>query len=139
MSGASVEVVETMTSFGEAVGVAFQLADDLVDITSDTTESGKTPGTDLRAGIPTLAALIALRGNDPQDARLRGLLSRALPDDAEHAEALALLRRHQALDEARIEARAWADRAREHLAPLPDGAARDLLAELCDYVVSRTG
>lgn len=139
MSGASDEYVEVLTVFGERIGVAFQLADDLVDITSESMQSGKTPGTDLREGIPTLAGLIALTSDDPADARLQSLLSRPIPDDDEHAEALALLRAHPALDEARLEARRWADLARESLATLPDIPARDVLAMLCDYVVSRTG
>lgn len=139
MSGASAEVVETMAEFGERIGVAFQLADDLVDITSESMQSGKTPGIDLREGIPTLAGLIASTSTDPTDARLQELLRRSIPDDAEHAEALALLRGHPALDEARAEARRWADRARSSLEPLPVGPARDVLELLCDYVVSRTG
>jgi heptaprenyl diphosphate synthase len=139
MAGAEPHVVETLTAFGERIGVAFQLADDLVDITSESMQSGKTPGTDLREGIPTLAGLLALAGEDPADARLRELLSRPLPDDVEHAEALALLRSHPAIDEARVEARRWADTARESLQGLPALPARDVLEMLCDYVVSRTG
>lgn len=139
MAGAPEDVMEIMTQFGERIGVAFQLADDLVDITSESMQSGKTPGTDLREGIPTLAALVALTSTDPADARLQDLVSRPLPDDAEHAEALELLRAHSALDVARAEARRWSDLARECLEPLPPGSARDVLALLCDYVVSRTG
>ena len=139
MSGADPETIEVLSTFGECIGVAFQLADDLVDITSESAQSGKTPGTDLREGVPTLAALIALSGVAPGDARLRDLLSRPLADDAEHAEALALLRDHSALEEARQEARRWADDARAVLHPLPQGGARQTLELLCDYVVSRTG
>ncbi|MDO8308464.1 MAG: polyprenyl synthetase family protein [Actinomycetota bacterium] len=139
MAGADPQAVETLTQFGERIGVAFQLADDLVDITSESLQSGKTPGTDLREGIPTLAGLIALTSPDPADARLQDLLRRPLADDAEHVEALSLLRDHPALEEARAEARQWADRARSCLDPLPDGAARRVLELLCDYVVSRTG
>ena len=139
MSGAAPEVVEIMTQFGERIGVAFQLADDIVDITSESMQSGKTPGTDLREGIPTLAALIALTSSDPADARLQILVARPLLDVAEHAEALALLRTHPAIEEARAEARRWADLARKCLEPLPVGPARDVLELLCDYVVTRTG
>lgn len=139
MAGADAATVDTLTRFGEAIGVAFQLADDLVDITSDSAQSGKTPGTDLREGVPTLAGLIALTGSDPADARLRELLARPLPDDAEHAEALALLRSHGALAEAKAEAVRWAREARAYLEPLPDVPARAALAALCDYVVDRTG
>ena len=139
MSGASDTIVEVVTEFGELIGVAFQLADDIVDITSDSAQSGKTPGIDLREGVPTLAGLIALGEDAPEDARLRELLVRPLPNDAEHAEALLLLRSHSALDQARAVARQWADQAREVLSPLPAGAARDALEMLCDYVVTRTG
>ena len=139
MSGADANVVETMTRFGESIGVAFQLADDIVDITSDSLQSGKTPGTDLREGVPTLAGLYALSSQDPADARLQELLSRALTDDGEHAEALELLRDHVSLAEARAEARRWARDARAALADLPDVPATGALNEVCDYVVERTG
>jgi heptaprenyl diphosphate synthase len=118
--------------------VAFQLSDDLLDITSESAESGKTPGTDLREGVPTLATFHAMRSADPADARLRDLLSRPLPDDDEHAEALALLRAHPAMELARADLQTWADHARSVLRPLPDVPARDVLARLCDVVVERT-
>ena len=137
MSGADPRIVETMTIFGEQIGVAFQLADDIVDIMSESTDSGKTPGTDLREGIPTLAGLIAL-STDP-DPRLQDLLTRPLIDDDDHAEALARLRAHPALEAARNEARRRADGARDVLVNLPEGAPRDALSALCDYVVTRTG
>ena len=139
MAGATPDQVEVLTQFGERIGVAFQLADDLVDITSESMQSGKTPGTDLREGIPTLAGLIALASDDPADDRLKDLLSRPLTDDVEHAEALALLRSHPAIVEARKQAHAWSDSARDLLEDLPTGPPRDVLALLCDYVVSRTG
>ncbi len=50
-----------MAGYGERLGVAFQLADDLIDIASEAGQSGKTPGTDLREGVPTLPVLLALR------------------------------------------------------------------------------
>ncbi len=137
MSGADPRIVETMTVFGEQIGVAFQLADDIVDIMSESTVSGKTPGTDLREGIPTLAGLIAL-SSDP-DHRLQDLLTRPLIDDGDHAEALDRLRAHPALGAARDEARRWADEARATLSDLPEGSPRQALEVLCDYVVTRTG
>jgi heptaprenyl diphosphate synthase len=139
LSGADSETVNILTAFGERIGVAFQLADDIVDITSIADQSGKTPGTDLREGIPTLAALIALSKSDSGSARLRDLLSRPLPDDLEHQEALAFLRAHDSLEEARLEARRWADESRRVLDPLPDIPAKAALATLSDYVVTRTG
>lgn len=139
LSGADQETINILTSFGERIGVAFQLADDIVDITSISDQSGKTPGTDLREGIPTLAALIAMSRTDPESDRLRELLSRPLPDNSEHQEALELLRAHGSLEEARLEACRWADEARRALEPLPDIPAKEALSALCDYVVTRTG
>ena len=139
LSGCDEEVIDTLTKFGEQIGVAFQLADDIVDITSMSEQSGKIPGTDLREGIPTLAGLIALTQAHPEDAQLRELLSRPLPDPAEHAVALELLRKHSSLNEARLEACRWADEARRTLEPLPDIGAKETLIALCDYVVTRTG
>lgn len=138
MSGAEPATIETMSRFGELIGVAFQLADDIVDITSESAESGKTPGTDLREGVPTLAALHVMASSRAEDARLRELLLAPIEDDADHALALELLRAHPGLDEARAEAQRWAREARGTLAGLPAGSARSALEMLCDYVVTRT-
>ena len=139
MAGASDDVQETLTEFGERIGAAFQLADDVIDVASETGESGKTPGTDLREGVPTLPTLIALRSTDDASARLRELLSKPLTDDTEHAEALALLRVHPAIAEARSYVQAEADAAGVLLAKLPDSPARAALQELCDTVATRLG
>lgn len=139
MSGAPLEVELTLTEFGERIGAAFQLSDDIIDIASESGDSGKTPGTDLREGVPTLPVLIALNGTDPADARLRELLSQPLLDDGLHTEALALLRVHPAMDEARAYVRAEADAAREMLSTLPARSARAALEALCDTVVTRLG
>lgn len=139
-SGASAEVEETLTEFGERIGAAFQLRDDIIDIASETGDSGKTPGTDLREGVPTLPTLIALRSTDPESRRLRELLSRPLgEDDAAVEETLALLRVHPAMDEARAYVQAEADAANVLLAKLPDTPARAALQALCDTVATRLG
>jgi heptaprenyl diphosphate synthase len=77
-SGAPAEFVEALAGFGEAMGIAFQLSDDLLDIASESDQSGKTPGTDLREGVPTLPVLFALASDDtsPAAARLREILAR---------------------------------------------------------------
>jgi heptaprenyl diphosphate synthase len=142
MAGASDEVVEVLTQYGERIGVAFQLSDDILDVSSDSVESGKTPGTDLREGVSTLPMLHALASTDPAGARLRELLSGPLTDDDLHAEALALLRADPAMEQARTDLRAWAEDARAVLAPLPEttenqAAAKQALSDLCDLVVSR--
>jgi len=135
MSGVSPEITDRIADFGESIGIAFQLSDDLLDIESEV--SGKTPGTDLREGIRTLPVLFALAdpGTPP---RLRELLSRAITDDAEHAEALAALRVHPAMDQAREVLEQWADRARERLTALPDCDAKSAMVALVDSVAYRT-
>ncbi|MGH3355119.1 MAG: polyprenyl synthetase family protein [Nocardioidaceae bacterium] len=138
MSGAGERVESLLTEFGERIGSAFQLSDDVIDIASETDASGKTPGTDLREGVPTLPVLIARRSASSADARLLELLDSDLTDDALHAEALGLLRAHTAMDEARAEVSRRADDARRLLAELPDNPAREALAGLCDLVVHRT-
>ena len=138
-SRATPEVTEILTEFGERIGAAFQLADDILDIASDSEDSGKTPGTDLREGVPTLPTLLARRSTDPADAELVRLLSGPIHDDAEVASVIATLRRHPALEEARGLVQAEADRARELLHQLPEGPARATLDLLCDTVASRLG
>ncbi len=139
LAGAPEPVQEALFGFGERVGAAFQLSDDVLDVTSETPQSGKTPGTDLREGILTLPALLALSSDDPQDARLRDLLRSDLSDDTRHEETLALLRTHPAVAEARAYVARRADEARAYLRELPDISARDALTALCDLVVTRSG
>jgi heptaprenyl diphosphate synthase len=137
-AGSSPEVTEALTAYGEMVGVAFQLSDDILDVASDSTESGKTPGTDLREGVPTLPVLYALQSTRPEDARLQELLAQALTDDAEHAEALALLRAHPAMDQARSYVLDLARRASQRLDVLPPGPVRDALEAFADLIATRT-
>jgi len=139
MAGASVDVQETLSEFGERIGAAFQLSDDIIDIASETDDSGKTPGTDLREGVPTLPTLIALRSTDAGSERLRSLLAKPLTDDAELDEAIRLLRVHPAMTEARTYVQAEADAASALLAKLPDVPARAALQALCDTVATRLG
>jgi heptaprenyl diphosphate synthase len=136
--GADPAIVDVLTAYGDIIGVAFQLSDDLLDITSEAAESGKTPGTDLREGVPTLPALYALAGSDPAEARLRELIAKPLDDDSLHAEALGLLRASPAIDRARSTLASYADQARDLLRPLPDLPARAALESLADFVVART-
>lgn len=137
-AGASSEIVDALTSYGEKVGVAFQLSDDILDIASESAESGKTPGTDLREGVPTLPVLIALKSEDPADARLLELLSGDLTDDALHAEALALLRVHPAMAAARDYVATEANEAKRLLAVLPEGPVRTALEQFADVVADRS-
>ncbi|WP_431042819.1 polyprenyl synthetase family protein [Streptomyces sp. P1-3] len=143
MSGADEAVVNILTQYGERLGIAFQLADDVLDIASDSHESGKTPGTDLREGVPTLPVLRlraqAEASGSPEDRELCRLLDGDLTDEGRHAEVLRRLRAHPALEQARRDTLRYAADARAMLAPLPEGAAKSALEGLCDAVVHRAG
>jgi heptaprenyl diphosphate synthase len=139
-SGASADVIARVTPACRALGVAFQLADDILDVASESEQSGKTPGTDLREGVRTLPMLYALRTAGPGDARLVKLLNMPdLSDPALHAEALRLLRAHPAMDIAKADTRRWAEAARTEILGLPDVPARAAFEALCEFVVERTG
>jgi len=138
--GVDANLVEALTGYGELIGIAFQLSDDIIDIASEENQLGKMPGTDLREGIRTLPTLHTLAGADPAEDRLRDLLSQDLSaDDALHAEALALLRTSPGMDHARDTLATYARRARDTLVEIPGGPAHDALLVLCDFVVERTG
>jgi heptaprenyl diphosphate synthase len=137
-SGASTEVTETVTKFGEKIGVAFQLADDVIDITSDSKESGKTPGTDLLEGVPTLVTLNVMKSTDKADRDLQKLLSKPIADKKVVAQVLKELRNHKALDQSRLQLMQVARDARAALGPLPVNDATGALFSLCDAVVDRS-
>jgi heptaprenyl diphosphate synthase len=141
MAGAPAAAVDTVTRFGEVIGLAFQLSDDLIDVRSETGESGKTPGTDLREGIRTLPVLLVLASDDrsADSERLRSLLAGDLDDDERLAEALRLLRAHPAMDDAAAHLRRCAEQAREIAGELAPGPARDALSSLTDFVLARSG
>ncbi|EAQ00289.1 putative polyprenyl diphosphate synthase [Janibacter sp. HTCC2649] len=136
-AGCEDDVIETMRVYGERLGMAFQLADDLIDIESSAEELGKLPGMDLREGKRTLAVLHALASTSPEDARLQELLLSDLSGDAELAEALTLLRAHPALVRARDETRAVGEQAQDALVGLPDSEAKTALLALATSVTHR--
>ncbi len=137
-SGASLEIEEALTAYGHEVGAAFQLSDDILDIDSESSQSGKTPGTDLREGVPTLPVLLARRSTDPADERLLTLLDSDLSDDSLHAEALDLLRKHPAMEEARQYVLDRARTAQQLLETLPAGPVRDALDAFAVLIATRT-
>jgi heptaprenyl diphosphate synthase len=137
-AGAPREIEDALAAYGEIVGSAFQLSDDILDIASESDESGKTPGTDLREGVPTLPVLLARRAARSEDERLIALLDSDLSDDALHAETLALLRAHPAMSEARAYVIERAAEAKSLLKVLPEGPVRDALEAFADVVATRT-
>ena len=137
LSGADQKVVELLTQFGEKVGIAFQIADDLLDVQSNSTESGKTPGTDLKEGVPTLVTLYAMNSTDPKDADLIERLKKPITD-GEIAKTIDELRNHKSVQEVKAYLRKIADEADEILSQLPAGAAKDALANLITALISRS-
>ncbi|QTX06265.1 polyprenyl synthetase family protein [Agromyces archimandritae] len=153
---------QPMVDFGERVGVAFQLVDDVIDLSPKPAETGKVPGTDLRAGVVTLP-LLRLREHARSDAASANLLARiergilAFADpvtgesvDTNTAAALAVpepaavdalveeLREHPATAETTAEARRWARDAVAALAPLPAGGVKKALTRFAETIVERT-
>ena len=141
-AGCPSSVVSLVTEFGEQIGIAFQLADDVLDLTSDGSLSGKTPGTDLREKVPTMPALLLRQraaSPDATDADRETLaaLDADLSDDEALARAVALLRVHPVVEETRALA---VERARAALAvldPLPDGAVKEAFVSFADALVDR--
>jgi heptaprenyl diphosphate synthase len=142
-SGCPASVVKTVTGYGEKVGVAFQLADDVIDLTSSGSVTGKTPGTDLRERVPTMPALLlraraAAPGASRQDRDLVALLESDLSTEGALAEAVAALRVHDVVGQTREQAATWAGDAVALLGPLPAGSVKDALAAFAQALVDRS-
>ena len=114
------------------------MADDVIDIASESNESGKTPGTDLREGVPTLVTLYVLVSTDSADDELKGILLAPITDETVVAKTLKELRSHKAMESAKSLLHKYADEAQLELVTLPDGAAKRALIELCETIITRT-
>ncbi len=141
-SNAPREYEEPVMLFGEKIGVAFQLVDDVLDLSPQVEETGKVAGTDLRAGVPTLP-LLHLRRRALEDADAAELLRRidagiASPDGSGLAEAIGALREHEVTSVTLAESHRWAEEAVAALAPLPDGTVKRALTRFADVMVERS-
>ena len=137
LSGASTQTVEALTKFGEKIGVAFQVADDLLDISSDETASGKTPGTDLKEGVPTLVTLYVIAANNPADKELIAKLNGPITE-SDLPGVITQLRSHKALTEVKDYLANVANEANDLLTDLPEGAAKEALKNLTFALVNRS-
>lgn len=137
LAGAPREHVEIMVAYGEKVGVAFQLADDVIDVTGAKEKAGKRPGTDLREGVPTLPVLLLREKEDESSRRLLGLIDGDLSSDESLAEAVSALAAHPVAEESWGIARQWAEDAIATLEPLPDGTVKEALRSFALAVVDR--
>ncbi|WP_137843092.1 polyprenyl synthetase family protein [Microbacterium sp. 2FI] len=138
------EFEQPMVTFGEKAGVAFQLLDDVIDLSADPDETGKVPGTDLRAGVPTMPYLVLGQRTDDDSRALVAEIDAGvarIADGADPAlldEPLARLRDHDATQATLDLAHAWSNEAVEALAPLPDGAVREALTRFARAVADRS-
>jgi geranylgeranyl pyrophosphate synthase len=133
VAGAPEAHVKAVTSYGRALGMAFQLSDDLLDVTGETAEAGKVPGTDLREGVWTLPVLATLAGEVPGAAELRPALGAG---DTEGA--LETLRSNGSVDYASAAVAGWNRRAKEALRPVGSGPVKEALERLADFLGERT-
>ncbi|OKL48288.1 geranylgeranyl pyrophosphate synthase [Boudabousia liubingyangii] len=141
-SGASEEIREAVALYGDRVGVAFQIADDILDLTSPGEVSGKTPGTDLREGVDTLPVLLLRRqaANGEGDSAVAQILD-ALAGDLSSDEALAhvvgLIKENPVMEKTRALAKEWVDSAIDALGPVPEGEAKEALVAFANLMVDR--
>jgi len=137
LSGADRSTVEALTKFGEKIGIAFQVADDLLDVTSDETASGKTPGTDLKEGVPTLVTLYVIAANNPADKDLIAKLKSPV-SESDLSGVIIQLRSHKALTDVKDYLAKVAKEANDLLVDLPAGSAKEALKSLTFALVNRS-
>jgi heptaprenyl diphosphate synthase len=138
LSDAPPKNLETLEAFGASLGLAFQLSDDIMDITASQLELGKEPGTDLREGAYTIPVLHALRHGEERD-ELRRILRAGPPDGELLDRALEIVRASGAVDHARAGVAAEVRRAIELVERLPDGPARHAMVQLAGFLAVRCG
>jgi len=136
LSNAPAEYLEPLSEFGEKIGVAFQLIDDVIDI-SESGPSGKTPGTDLRAGVPTMPVLLLRSKTDEASKALLAEIDGDLTSDDQLKSVVAKLRNHPVAEEANNEAMRWADEAIKAIDFLPDGQTKRALIHFANAVIKR--
>ena len=129
---------EALRTYGDALGVAFQIADDLLDYEGDAAATGKNVGDDFREGKVTLPVIKAVAAADAGErAAWRRIIEVRDQQDGDLDWALAAMARHGALEATRADALSHAERAKEALRTLPAHPVREILTDLADYVVAR--
>jgi octaprenyl-diphosphate synthase len=130
-------IVQALYDYGDALGVSFQIVDDLLDY-EGTGETGKNVGDDFRERKLTLPVIKAVaKADDAERAFWVKTIEKGKQDAGDLEHAIALLNKHNTLTETRDEALDWADKAKSALAPLPDSDIRQMLSDIADYVVAR--
>ncbi|MFD3191966.1 polyprenyl synthetase family protein [Sedimentitalea sp. HM32M-2] len=138
ISNAPASQIEALHQYGDALGIAFQIADDLLDYQGDSSATGKNVGDDFRERKLTLPVIKAVARATPEErAFWRRTIELGQQRDGDLETAMGLMRKYGTLEATRADARAWADKARRALQALPDDPIRDMLSDLADYVVAR--
>jgi octaprenyl-diphosphate synthase len=138
IAGRDEATIRALHTYGDALGIAFQIVDDLLDYGGDTAATGKNLGDDFRERKLTLPVIKAVaKASAEERAFWTRTIERGDQQDGDLDHALALLARHATMEATRTEALAWSARAKAALAPLPDHPIRDMLIDLADYVVAR--
>lgn len=138
IAGAPDDQCRALYDYGDSLGIAFQIADDLLDFQGDSAATGKNIGDDFRERKLTLPIIKAVSKADAAERDFwRRTIEKGDQQDGDLDHAIALMRRHGALESARADALGWAAKANDSLSLLPAHPVRDLLGELADYVVSR--
>ncbi|UNK71599.1 polyprenyl synthetase family protein [Microbacterium sp. H1-D42] len=143
-SNAPTEFEAPLRMYGEKIGVAFQLLDDVIDLSADAAETGKVPGTDLRAGVPTMPSLLLQTSTAPTDVDLARRIDEGVASIADGADAavldgpLAELRDNDATERTMDLARTWTSDAIVALAPLPKGTVREALTRFAQTLADRS-
>ena len=135
-SGAAESDVIAMRNFGEAIGIAFQLTDDIIDLTSVAEESGKAPGTDLLEGVPTLTTLLIQQANRAEDQELINRLRNQVTPELLPS-LLNEIRTHWAIDQAKDVAIDWAERAKSAIQNISNPMTKATLVSICDATIRR--
>ncbi len=131
-------VQQALFGYGDALGIAFQIVDDLLDYSGSSTTIGKNVGDDFRERKLTLPVIKAIaRADATERAFWERTIGKGQQDEADLTTALEILHRREALDASRADAIAWAERAKTALLATPDQPLRQILSDLADFVVSR--
>lgn len=138
IAGASEEQIKALFDYGDSLGIAFQIADDLLDYQGDSKATGKNVGDDFRERKLTLPVIKAVAQATPEErAFWERTIEKGRQQDGDLDHALGLMNKYATLEETRQDALGWANKAKAALAVLPDHEIRSLLRQLADYVVSR--
>lgn len=130
--------VQALFDYGDALGIAFQIVDDLLDYQGDPNATGKNIGDDFRERKLTLPVIKAIaKGDAAERAFWTRTIEKGKQEDGDLEHALSLLNAHGTLDETKAEALAWAEQAKTALNTLPDHELTQMLRDLADYVVAR--